>query len=92
MLTRSIALELPPQKVAVFGFQPGTVDTRMQAHIRASGINPVSEMARSDHLPAEVPARCVAWYAERRPLDWHGTDQRVHTVLERMSTEPSGTV
>lgn len=61
MLTRSLHLETRGHGVRVYGFQPGVVDTDMQARIRASGINPVSRLRRQDLAPAEAPARIVAW-------------------------------
>ena len=84
MMTRALALELQGSGVRVYGFQPGTVDTDMQARIRASGINPVSRMARTAHLPARVPADCIAWLLEHRPEDWLGEDLRVDGVRQRM--------
>ena len=87
MMTRALALEVQESGVAVYGFQPGTVDTDMQARIRASGINPVSRMARTDHLPADVPAACIAWLAVVRPTDWQGEDLRVDQVRRRMNAE-----
>ena len=84
MMTRALAAEVGPTGIWVVGFQPGTVDTDMQARIRASGINPVSRMARSEHLPADVPAACLAWLAQHHPPEWHGLDLRVDRVRARM--------
>ncbi|KGM30936.1 SDR family NAD(P)-dependent oxidoreductase [Inquilinus limosus] len=61
MLTRSLHLEYGGQGIRAFGFRPGTVDTEMQGEIRASGINPVSQMPREAHAPPEHPARVIAW-------------------------------
>lgn len=61
MLTRSIHLEYGPHGIRVFGFAPGVVDTDMQGTIRASGINPVSQLPRASLAPAEHPARAIAW-------------------------------
>jgi len=80
MLTRSLADEVGAAGVSVYGFQPGTVDTDMQAEIRRSGVNPVSRMARTDHLPPEVPAGCIAWLVRTQPTEWHGEDLRVDVV------------
>ena len=44
-------------------------------------------MARTDHLPADVPAGCIAWLARVRPTDWQGEDLRVDQVLRRMNAE-----
>jgi NAD(P)-dependent dehydrogenase (short-subunit alcohol dehydrogenase family) len=61
MLTRSVHLEFGAQGVRVFGFAPGVVDTDMQGSIRASGLNPVSQIPRATLAPAEVPAHAIAW-------------------------------
>lgn len=61
MLTRSLHLEYGAQGIRAFGLAPGVVDTGMQGEIRASGINPVSQLSRSDLAPPADPARMVAW-------------------------------
>ncbi len=61
MLTRSAHLETAEAGVRVFGLSPGTVATYMQVAIRASGINPVSQLDPSVHIPPEWPAKAVAW-------------------------------
>jgi NAD(P)-dependent dehydrogenase (short-subunit alcohol dehydrogenase family) len=61
MLTRSVHLEYGGAGVRVFGFAPGVVDTDMQGAIRASGINPVSQLKREMLAPAAVPAYAIAW-------------------------------
>ena len=61
MLTRSVHLEWAAKGVRVFGFAPGVVDTAMQGAIRASKMNPVSQIPRENLAPAEVPAHAIAW-------------------------------
>lgn len=61
MLTRAAHLEESPYGLRIMGLSPGTVATQMQVKIRASGINPVSTLAPSDHRPASAPARVLAW-------------------------------
>ncbi len=61
MLTKSVHLEYGAQGIRVFGLAPGVVDTGMQGQIRASGINPVSQLKRSDLAPPDQPARAIAW-------------------------------
>jgi NAD(P)-dependent dehydrogenase (short-subunit alcohol dehydrogenase family) len=61
MLTRSIHLEYADAGIRSFGFQPGVVDTGMQAEIRASGINEVSRLRREDLAPADLPARAILY-------------------------------
>jgi NAD(P)-dependent dehydrogenase (short-subunit alcohol dehydrogenase family) len=63
MLTRSVHLECAAKGVRVFGFAPGVVDTDMQGSIRASKMNPVSEIPRENLAPADQPAHAVAWLA-----------------------------
>lgn len=41
--------------------QPGTVATDMQTLIRGSGINPVSQLDPSVHIPANWVAKAVAY-------------------------------
>lgn len=61
MLTKSVHLEYGARGVRVFGVAPGVVDTPMQGVIRASGINPVSQLPRESLAPPEHPARVIAW-------------------------------
>ncbi|WP_448955501.1 SDR family NAD(P)-dependent oxidoreductase [Labrys neptuniae] len=61
MLTRSLALEYGEQGIRAIGFAPGVVDTGMQAEIRASGINPVSQLPRESLAPAEAPADAIVF-------------------------------
>lgn len=63
MLTRCIHLEAGGQGVRAMGLSPGTVATQMQREIKASGINRVSQLAWSDHIPADWPARALLWMA-----------------------------
>jgi 3-oxoacyl-[acyl-carrier protein] reductase len=51
MLTEAIALECADARVRVFGLAPGVVDTDMQAVIRASGINRISQIRQIDLAP-----------------------------------------
>jgi NAD(P)-dependent dehydrogenase (short-subunit alcohol dehydrogenase family) len=63
MLTRSVHLECAAKGVRVFGFAPGVVDTGMQGSIRASQMNPVSQIPRENLAPADQPAHAIAWLA-----------------------------
>lgn len=63
MLLRSIHLEHGAQGIRAIGLSPGTVATDMQRKIAASGVNPVSQIAWSDHIPPEWPARALVWLA-----------------------------
>jgi NAD(P)-dependent dehydrogenase (short-subunit alcohol dehydrogenase family) len=61
MLTRCAHLENKGRGIRIVSLSPGTVATDMQRKIRASGINPVSQMEFSAHAPVEVPAKAVVW-------------------------------
>lgn len=90
MLTRSLHLEYAAQGIRAFGFRPGTVDTDMQGAIRASGINPVSQMPREAHAPAEHPARVVAWLCGPDAQDLVGQELTIRDPdLRRRTGLPS---
>jgi len=78
MLTRSIALEEQTNGIRVYGFQPGTTDTDMQVAIRASGINPVSQIPREKLLPVETPSRIIAWLCTDAAADLSGQELSVN--------------
>lgn len=61
MLTRCADLEARGAGVRVMGLSPGTVATDMQRAIRASGVNAVSALDWSVHIPADWPARALLW-------------------------------
>jgi len=61
MLTRCLDKEEAANGIRAIGLSPGTVATRMQREIKASGINPVSQLAWEDHIPADWPARALLW-------------------------------
>ena len=63
MLTRSAHLEAGGDGVDVIGLSPGTVATYMQEAISGSGMNPVSQLDWSAHIPPEWVGRCIAWLA-----------------------------
>lgn len=61
MLTRCVDKEEAENGIRAIGLSPGTVATQMQRDIKASGINPISQLAWEDHIPAEWPAKCLVW-------------------------------
>jgi NAD(P)-dependent dehydrogenase (short-subunit alcohol dehydrogenase family) len=61
MLTRCVHLENRGRGIRIFSFSPGTVATDMQRKIKASGINPVSQMDFASHAPPEHPAQGIVW-------------------------------
>ncbi|PWE32636.1 short-chain dehydrogenase [Maritimibacter sp. 55A14] len=61
MLTRCADKEGRAQGIRAMGLSPGTVATDMQREIRASGVNPVSRLDWSEHIPPEWPAEALVW-------------------------------
>lgn len=61
MLTRMADKEYRDQGIRAISLSPGTVATQMQREIKASGINPVSQLDWSDHVPPEWPAKALLW-------------------------------
>jgi NAD(P)-dependent dehydrogenase (short-subunit alcohol dehydrogenase family) len=61
MLTRCLHKEYADKGVRAVGLSPGTVATEMQIQIKASGINPVSQLDFDVHIPPEWPAKAIAW-------------------------------
>lgn len=74
MLTRSVHLEFGDKGVRVFGFAPGVVDTGMQGSIRASKMNPVSQIPRENLAPADQPAHAIAWLATPEAAPYAGLE------------------
>jgi NAD(P)-dependent dehydrogenase (short-subunit alcohol dehydrogenase family) len=60
MLTQAAHLEAG-ETVRVLSLSPGTVATDMQVAIKGSGVNPVSQLDWSAHVPADWPARALMW-------------------------------
>lgn len=61
MLTRMVDKENRDDGIRAIGLSPGTVATEMQREIKASGINPISKLDWSDHIPPEWPAKTLLW-------------------------------
>ncbi|WJY22360.1 SDR family oxidoreductase [Fontisubflavum oceani] len=61
MLTMCAHKEGAENGIRAMGLSPGTVATEMQREIKSSGLNPVSELDWSDHIPPEWPAKALVW-------------------------------
>lgn len=61
MLTRAADKEAREKGLRILGLSPGTVATQMQRDIKASGINPVSQLDWSVHIPPDWPAQALLW-------------------------------
>ncbi|MGR3502628.1 SDR family oxidoreductase [Pseudaestuariivita sp.] len=60
--------------VRVIGLSPGTVATAMQEEIRASGLNPVSQLPWEAHISADWVAKAIAFLTTPDADPWLGTD------------------
>ena len=89
MLTACVDKEFGEKGVRAFGFAPGVVDTGMQGSIRESGINPVSQLKRSDLAPATEPAAAMVWLCGDESGDLAGQeiDVRDPALRARMGLE-----
>ncbi|MEM7076128.1 MAG: SDR family oxidoreductase [Pseudomonadota bacterium] len=74
MLTRAADKEMRGHGIRVLGLSPGTVATQMQHEIRASGINPVSQLDWADHIHPDWPARALLWMCGPEADAWLGQD------------------
>jgi len=74
MLTRAAHLEEGANGLRIMGLSPGTVATEMQVKIKASGMNPVSDLDPSVHIPPEWPAKALLWMCGPGGDDWLGQE------------------
>ncbi len=61
MLNACLHLEESGRGIRAIALSPGTVATRMQREIKASGINSVAALDWSDHIAPEWPAQALMW-------------------------------
>jgi len=73
-LTRCADKEYRDRGIRVVGLSPGTVATEMQVQIKESGINPVSQLDPSVHIPAEWVAKAIAYLCTDDADEFAGTD------------------
>ncbi len=74
MLTRVADIETRGRGLRVMSLSPGTVATDMQRTIRDSGINAVSRLDWSAHVPPDWPARALVWMCSPDADDWVGRE------------------
>lgn len=78
-LTECAHKEVGERGIRVVGLSPGTVATDMMAKIRASGLNPVSQLDWSVHIPPQWAAEAVAWLCTPAADPFLGTDFSLKT-------------
>lgn len=74
MFTACLHKELAEAGIRALGLSPGTVATDMQREIKASGVNPVSQLEWTDHIPPEWPAQALVWMCGPGADPWLGDD------------------
>ena len=78
-LTQCVHKEYADTGIRCIGMSPGTVATDMQHSIKDSGIGAISEMAFSDHIPPEWPARAIAYLCTSDAAEFSGGDFSIKT-------------
>ena len=73
-LTRCTHREVAERGIRVVGLSPGTVATEMQVQIKASGINPVSQLDPNVHIPPVWVAKAITWLATDDAKEFDGDD------------------
>jgi NAD(P)-dependent dehydrogenase (short-subunit alcohol dehydrogenase family) len=74
MLTRIADIESRGDGIRALSLSPGTVATDMQATIRDSGVNRVSQLDWSEHIPPEWAARALVWMCGPEANPWLGQE------------------
>ena len=74
MLTRVAHVEEAAHGLRILGLSPGTVATDMQVVIKASGMNPVSQLDPAAHLAPEWAAKALVWMCGAAADPWLGRD------------------
>lgn len=78
MLTKVTHLEYCHRGIRVVGLSPGTVATNMQVAVRASGINPISQLSPDSHALPERPAKLISWLCTDDAKEFDGDDVSIH--------------
>lgn len=78
-LTKCGHKEFSNKGLRIMGLSPGTVATDMQVQIKASGINPVSQLDPEVHIPPTYVAKTVAYLMTDAADEYLGTDFSLKT-------------
>lgn len=78
-LTRVAHKEYADAGLRIVGLSPGTVATEMQVAIKASGINPVSQLDPSAHIPPDWVAQALLWLCSAEADPHLGSDFSLKT-------------
>lgn len=74
MLMRVADTEARARGLRILSLSPGTVATDMQREIKASGVNAVSQLDWSAHIPPEWAAQALVWMCTPDSDDWIGRE------------------
>lgn len=74
MLTRIADIEARALGIRALSLSPGTVATDMQATIRDSGVNRISQIDWSEHIPPDWAARALVWMCGPEANPWLGQE------------------
>ena len=74
MLTQCLHTEYFEYGIRAIGLSPGTVATQMQLEIKESGINQVSQLDWSSHIPVHWPAKALLWMCSSEADEFVGRE------------------
>ena len=74
MFTACLHTEYGARGIRALGLSPGTVATDMQREIKQSGVNAISQLDWSVHIPPEWPAQALIWMCGAAADPWLGND------------------
>lgn len=90
-LTECAHKEVGDRGIRVVGLSPGTVATEMMGKVKSSGINPVSQLDWSSHIPPEWAAKAVSFLCGPGGAEFAGTDFSIKTPEGRAAVGLPGT-
>jgi len=89
MMTKAAHLEAG-DTLRVLSLSPGTVATDMQAAIKSSGVNAVSQLDWSAHVPPEWPAKALLWMCSTDADAYRGAEVSLRDAEIRATLGLSG--
>ncbi|MEM8797992.1 MAG: SDR family oxidoreductase [Pseudomonadota bacterium] len=78
-LTKCLHKEYAGHGIRTVGLSPGTVATDMQVVIKASGVNPVSQLNPAVHIPPEWVGKAISFLATKAAREFDGGDFSLKT-------------
>jgi NAD(P)-dependent dehydrogenase (short-subunit alcohol dehydrogenase family) len=89
MLTRMMALELGREGLRIYFLGIPPTNTAMQDKIRASGLNPISQIPQEKLVPTQVPASVMAYLCGPEPVTNDVLLDVRHEVFTKMMDLPA---